>query len=282
MGEEMPQNEVWWEMLDVSPPTAQAEANLIRFADGPLILIDAGQYNDRLQAALKHYGIHHIDKVFLSHTHKDHYNGLQALLKSHVGIGSIYMNIPDEARCATEIPWGCDYADVLSIVEAAKKRNIPVKPMKRGDILVKHRGAELKVLYAFDGVNTPVGPTDINDMSVIMSLTNGTQKALFTGDLNYKIGNYLAELKDPELKANLFKVPHHGADSIAPRSLIEWSSPEHSFVSASKELWLSERCKNARSWFDHGNGRVHNTGIEGAIRIKISPTQTKISGSRWL
>ena len=79
-------------------------------------------------------------------------------------------------------------------------------------------------LYAFDGVNTPVGKTDINGMSLILLLTHSGVRALFTGDLNDPIGAYLAKSGHNgvnNLKADILKVPHPGADPLASNDFFD-------------------------------------------------------------
>ena len=207
-----------WFALDVSDTTNQADANLLVFGSGEIILIDAGETSYSLAPQLKKLGIRHVDKILVSHPHKDHYRGILGLKDAGIAIGAVHMNMPPKNICDREIPWGCDYNDLLKLSEALRQNSISFLPSKPGDLYADHEAFKLKVLYAHDGASPPVGDTDINDLSVILSLEVGRIKTLFTGDLNQKLGSYFATGGDENLKAQLLKVPHHGTESLAPNS----------------------------------------------------------------
>ena len=113
-------------------------------------------------------------------------------------------------------------------------------------------GATIKILYAFEGVHTPVGKTGINDLSLIMMLEQFGHKILFTGDLNKPIGEYLAQ-NALEIKAEVLKVPHHGTEGTAPNSFLKAVDPKYALVPAPKELWCSKRSLRIRNWFQKEN-----------------------------
>jgi competence protein ComEC len=271
-----PEGVVRWHVLDVSDDSGQADANLIQFQNGLVVLIDAGERTQGLVTRLEEQGVDRIDKIFISHPHKDHYSGIVSLLDAQVKIGEVYINEPPKALCDAEIPWGCDMGDIGNLIMRLKSLGVPVKSMTAGETYIKFDSVELTAVYAHDGISPPVGPTDINDLSVIMSLRNGDIRALFTGDLNLKFGQYLSSLADVKLKAQLLKVPHHGTEGLAPDSFFEWVAPEVGFIPAPASLWLSERSKRPRDWFKNHNTPVYVTGIDGAVMIDILQTEYKI------
>jgi competence protein ComEC len=269
-------HEIIWYVLDVSDQQNQADANLLIFGSGEVVLVDAGQTTNLLAAKIKRLGVSRIDKILVSHAHKDHYGGILDLLDSGVNIGAVYLKIPPKAICDLELPWGCNHADLLKLQNSLEKMSIPIRESKAGDIYVNNTNFNLKALYAHDGLSPPVGNTDINDMSVILSLSAGSTKALFTGDLNQKFGSYLALSRDNNLKAQLLKVPHHGTDSLAPNSFFEWVNPKAAFVPAPLALWLSERSTRARTWFLEQKIPTFVTGASGMIKVIISQEDYEI------
>lgn len=278
-GAALPERVVRWHVLDVSDDSAQADANLIQFENGQAVLIDAGERTHKLAPRLTARGIRRIDKIFISHPHKDHYNAIPSLLDAQIQIGEVYLNMPPKSLCDAEIPWGCDMADINKLIGRLKLSGIQVKSMNAGEVYVQLGDVELSAIYAHDGISPPVGPTDINDLSVIMLLRNGNIRALFTGDLNLKYGEYLASLSDINLKAQLMKVPHHGTEGLAPDSFFDWVAPDAAFVPAPASLWLSDRSKRPRDWFKNHNTPVYVTGLTGAVMIDILPTEYKIRTS---
>jgi competence protein ComEC len=131
------------------------------------------------------------------------------------------------------------------------------------------------VLHAYDGVNTPAGPTDINDLSLIMRLTHGPTSAMFTGDLNHLLGSHLGTL-GTEMKATLLKVPHHGAEGTAPNTFYEAVAPKEAMVPAPADLWCNLRSLRTRLWMNEHGVRVHVNGFHGHVSVLMQESGYKV------
>jgi beta-lactamase superfamily II metal-dependent hydrolase len=266
-----------WTALAVSTNTSQADANLIRFPTGEIYLIDAGDVNKNLGPLLRLKGVDHVDKVFISHPHPDHYRGLRSMMDGSISIGTVYMNMPDKGRCDAEIPWGCNYQDVTQLISELQAKGIGVQSMNAGDIVHSNGATQLQVLYAFDGVNTPIGQTDINDTSVIMKLTDGITRVLFTGDLNQGMGEYLSSNDDGSLSADLIKVPHHGTEGTVPDSFFKTVGAAMGVVPAPAPLWTNARSARIKNWFMNNNIPAYVTGLQGNVTVTLQPIGFQIS-----
>lgn len=267
-----------WTMVNVNHSAGQGDAHVISFKDNEVILIDTGTElaaREKLLPFLKDNYVTAIDSVFISHAHKDHYAGLRVLLESDITIQSVYFNIPNKKVCDNEIPWGCDYDDILKLHKELKEKNIPIKIAKAGQTFPLAYNTNLHILYAFDGVNTPKGRTDINDMSLIMRLDYAGYRFLFTGDLNKRIGSYLAK-KSVSIHADILKVPHHGTDGLAPNIFFEKVAANYALVPSPKQLWCSKRSERARSWFEQENIPVFVNGFSGHVQVTVKNKQLQI------
>jgi len=268
---------VKWTAIDVNSAEGQADANLVRFANGKNYLIDAGDANGKLLGELIKQDVQTIEAVIISHAHRDHYGGLAALLKSSVQVKRVVFNIPSRSVCDAEKPWGCNYAEVENIVKLLRDHRVEVGSARPDEVIFRDGKAFLEVLYAFDGVNTPVGKTDVNDMSLIMLLANDDMRVLFTGDLNSSVGTYLAGVGDIRLKSQFLKMPHHGADMLAPNSFFDWVNPRVVVVPAPANLWRSDRCKRARSWVEGKRLATYVTGSSGNFSVVLMPGHYEIT-----
>ena len=265
-------------MINVNDAQQQGDAHLLSTECGKTILIDAGtrELAERLLLPfLAQRSITRLDLVIISHAHADHYGGLNALLDHDIEIGQIYFNLPDRARCLREIPWGCDYEDVLRIRARLKSRGIALLQAEAGQRLQLGDRSHLEILHAFDGVATPVGPVDINDTSLIVKLHHDGFSFLFTGDLNEDIGSYLAESSD-KISADVLKIPHHGIEPIAPEKFFEKVAPLCGLVSTPEEFWLGELGTRVRNWFSERDIPVYVSGIAGNVRVIVENGELKI------
>jgi competence protein ComEC len=260
--------ETVWTMLNVNSGLTQADAHVLRMPDGQVFLVDAGNVSSDLPGLLRRHGIEYIDKIVISHPHKDHYAGLGPLLDGGIGLGGLYMNEPVREICDQERPWGCDFAHVQATLERCRSRGIPVKAMHAGDVLYDRAETRLEVLYAYDGLDTPIGRTDINDTSVILRLTHGRIKALFTGDLNQAMGAYLAR-NGVGLEANILKVPHHGAESVAPNEFFDRVAPTLALAPAPAGLWQSERNRRVREHLRSMGVATLVNGLDGDVTVRL-------------
>jgi len=271
-----------WTMVDVNYSAQQADAHFIRVKNGKTILIDAGHRNTAeksLLPFLKKRGVSELDIVFISHPHVDHYGGLEILLDSGIKIKEVCFNIPDKTVCDREIPWGCNYNDVLTLHKKLEDSGVSIKLAWAGQRYNLGKNTWIELLYAFDGVHTPVGETDVNDLSLIMMLHHKQYRFLFTGDLNHKIGAYLAKNSD-NIAADILKIPHHGTEAVAPNSFFKKVSPKYGLVPAPKQLWLSERSKRIRNWFQQNNIPVYVNGLSGDIRVAVSGSDLTVTPAR--
>jgi competence protein ComEC len=272
-----------WVAINVSNPSPQGDAHVIT-KNGKTIIIDGGEYNQGkyyLLPYLKKNHILEIDSVMITHPHYDHYGGIIALLEDKsFKIHNLSMNMPTEKQMKKEW-WGGKYENLVYINKLAKNRNIKVSPISKGDVFQFDKNSYLKVLYVFDGINTPIGETDINDMSAITMIYDGKNKFLLTGDLNKKLGTWLAK-NAKDIKADILKVPHHSAESLAPNSFFDTVSAKQFIVPAPANFWNIDwdRTKRVKEYAQEHNITTYITGINGNITITSYDNQYNITIER--
>jgi competence protein ComEC len=271
---------VEWVMVAVSQETNRtADAHLLTFADGRVALIDAGTHEQAkasLIPLLEKRGVRFVDLLVITHAHANHYGGIHALLDSKIKIRSATVGMPREKACRDE--GHCNWDDFSKALERLRASGTTVENARAGRELLASP-ARLTVLYAFDGLDTPVGRTDINDTSAITRLHAGRWSVLFAGDLNVKLGGYLAKAGG-DLKADFMTVPHHGTESAAPDSFFDRVSPQAAFVSGPGDLWRSERSARIRKYFESRGIPVYVSGEHGNVSVRLYPDRYEISKQR--
>ena len=267
-----------WTMVDVTTvPGAQADAHLVEMPGGVFYLLDAGDANGRLASYLRSRRVRVLEKVIISHAHKDHYSGLRSLVLAGMVMKEVRANLPDREACDTERPWGCDWDDFNRTLQLVTQHGAPVRPVLQGDRYYDRDGVLLEALYAYDARHTPIGRTDVNDTSVLLALSVGKTRALFTGDLNMALGTYLAR-QGKGLAAQLLKVPHHGTDSLAPNEFFDAVGAVAAFVPSPRVLWQSERSRRAREYFGSRGIPTYVSGIAGDVSIELRPDGFAVPG----
>jgi beta-lactamase superfamily II metal-dependent hydrolase len=279
-----------WIMLDVTPGELQADAHLLGAPDGRQWLLDAGEGTEgALLDELRSLGVRRLESVIISHAHKDHYGALPSILAAGITIGSVVFAEPIREVCDKERPWGCDWGHVRDVRALVENKGVALRAAGPGEVLAEGPDFRLEVLWAYDGLHTPVGKTDINDTSLMLRLTASRKRALFTGDLNAQIGNHLA-VTGADLRADVLKVPHHGAESTAGNAFFEAVGAAAALVPAPAALWASERCSRLRDFFGQRRtpvwvsgvaGRVTVTFPAGAGEVRIEAEPGRGKGARW-
>jgi competence protein ComEC len=264
-------------MIDVAPRQTQADCHLIEFPDGSNVLIDIADATDAPGTALaflQNHKITHINLVVISHFHKDHYGRLRDLVNAGIKVDRVACNLPatreqmDREHQGTSL---ADWDDVISVMQFLREKQIPYFRPKAGDRLIEvplssGLTASLDVVCLYDGVHTPIGKTDINDTSIIVRLSHGPFRALFTGDLNSPMGTWLAQ-SSFDLKADVLKVPHHGTEGCAPDAFFDRVGPKAALVPSPKALWFSLRSKRIRDYFSGRHIPAYVSGINGNVTV---------------
>jgi len=270
---------VRWTAINVNEREQQGDAHWLEIDGKVNVLIDAGHlaYASNMVSFFKDRGITHLDAVILTHGHHDHYGCLPFLLVNTVRVDVVYFNPPSDELIKKE-PWGCSRAEIDWVLGELARRQIPVKPMVPGMTWALGPNVQLECLYCFDGIHTPVGLTDINDTSAILRLTHRQVRFLFTGDLGPALGNDLAKTAPDRLRADVLKVPHHGAEALPDTHFFDAVCPGAMVVPAPAALWNSERCKKVRDLTSRYPAYVN--GLVGNIVVESDGRQIQIrSGS---
>lgn len=278
-----------WTMVNVQGAQGQADCHLIEFPDAQRVLVDVGEGWDAKGAALawlKARKIDRLDMVVLTHFHWDHYGKLRDIIDGGVKVERVVLNLPASRELAdVEKPWGCNWEDVQALLRYLSDRKITYFIPRIGERLIEVRRdgvvSTLDVVCVYDGVDTPVGKTDINDTSIILRLTHGPTKVLLTGDLNQKLGAWLAT-SGFDLKADLLKMPHHGTEGLAPNEFFEKVAPKAVLVPSPKELWFALRSKRAREWCAERKIPAYVNGICGTVTVEMSATGYEVKPERPL
>lgn len=181
--------EIWF------PNIRDADAAVLIY-DGEVWMIDCGDERAALRTAamLRQLGIHKIDKLFISHPHHDHLNGLE-ITDDTAKIQEMLISFPEDS---TE--------HMIRAMENCRLRGITVSHYKDGDTWFMGDGAVSLTFWQLDDPQL-----SMNDRSAICMLRYKGRSMLFTADLeNRGQRAFLARMGEDAFRADIFKYPHHG------------------------------------------------------------------------
>lgn len=193
-----------------------ADACCIKYADKQ-ILIDSGtqRLSQKLTSFLERYDFKRFDAIIISHLDNDHYGGAADIIK-HYGVDKIYL----PKTSADLKPDGEEYS---RFIRCAQKNGVELIYAGAGD------GFELSGV-SVDFISPQKEYTSRNENSLVVRLTYGNNKFLFTGDISSKVEKDLLN-SNTDLKADVLKVAHHGSKTSSDEEFLKAVNPEISVVS---------------------------------------------------
>ena len=184
-------------------------------------LIDTGykRTSDQLLAMLEQEGVDRLSGVFLTHNHKDHYGGLNAL-------------------CAGSIPIDAFYAPVYCADGTGAKHPAVIAAAKRGQTVVWLQAGDTIQISdtAFFDILAPVklNKENENNNSLVMRLESSDGSILLAGDMKFE-EEYELIRSDVLKENNVLKVAFHGDNTSTSGSFLSIVKPRVAVISTSSK-----------------------------------------------
>ena len=200
-----PETGVTVKVLDVG----QGDAVLIRTPEQTVLMdtSDTGQ-TEKLRAALRREGVRRIDKLIITHPHRDHIGGTATVFRA-CDVKAVYDN---GQPTSTNV-----YRDYLKTIQ---KKEIPSWTLRDGDILDLGGGATLHVLSPtqemVDERGMQNGRLNLNLNSIVARLQYGSFAMMLTGDAETPTEEgILARHAATDIRCQVLKAGHHGSKTAS-------------------------------------------------------------------
>ena len=249
--DKLPMGEMVTDIIDVG----KGDCILIR-TENSTMMIDTG-YNetaDHVKERLDDCKVQKIDALVITHFDKDHMGGALKLIEDHQ-VSRIYL--PDYE--STEERYS-------KLMQKLYEQDIDTERVKENISLTLDNA---KVTISPSGCEYSAGSGDEegndNDMSLIVSVINGNDSCLFTGDIEEEgIEKYLSR---ESRHYDILKIPHHGEYSDNMEKLLDSVSPKTAIVTDGDGDKMDKKLKNT---LEDREIEYYSTRKDGDITIKSS------------
>jgi competence protein ComEC len=260
-----PEDQLTLHFIDVG----QGDSILIQYPDGTADLVDGGGFwNSQaldtgeavLMPYLSHLGITRLHRIFLTHAHADHMNGLI----------SLYRYIQSDLFYCSRKPVSDPGFQRLVINTPNRIQGIRSgMKFRQGSVLVK-------VLAPDDCKYTR---KVANDDSLVLQLEYENRRILLAGDAELKseenlVNNYSAE------KLDVLKVAHHGSKTSTSQEFLDHFNTRLAVISVGRHNWFGHPHPKVLSELRRHHATVLRTDLVGTIRVVID-NEIKVDAFSW-
>ncbi len=236
----------------------QGDSILLEYPDGTFDLVDGGGFFnpealDTGQAILLPYlsrkGAVRLHRVFLTHAHADHMNGL----------ASVFKYIPVDEFYVTREPVGeTGYQRLIQHIALTPRPIFKGKKFNQGNVV-------LNVLAPADTQKTL---RVANDDSLVLLIEHKGYRVLLTGDMESRTELQIAEVP---FRIDYIKVPHHGSKSSSSPFLLDRIRPKGAIVSAGANNWFGHPHPDIVQNYRKRHCQLYRTDLHGTIVLEIGP-----------
>lgn len=264
----------------------QGDAALV-MCDGHSMLIDGGdkKHSKNVYNALEEEQVRHLDILAVSHFHTDHYAGLTSALANVSRIDLAISNV--------------DSYDNVAGIDEEEEENAEIRKRVFSDFTheLSSAGASLRVPHAGDKYELGSATVEVVDVSssqnndsLVLLITYGKTKFLFTGDIEENAQKRIYEkYKDEDgadkcYKLDLIKMPHHGAYTGSLYTFVRTFMPDYVVISVGQgnrykhPAWKTmDMLTNKKSGLQP---KVYRTDKNGDIIVKSNGKELSVETSK--
>ncbi len=232
----------------------QGDAALVVTPHGHAVMIDTGGTRENAYDIgyhvdvpyLHHYGVHHLDAIFLTHAHEDHAAGAGSILRN---IETDRVFIAGEGTAAYARSMGLGDSDPLLTRFTCARA---------GDRFTVD-GVTVETVYAPEAESA-----EGNEASNVYRVTYGDAGFLFTGDLITSHEEKLLK-SGRDIHATVLKVGHHGSDTSSSEAFLEATRPAYAVIEVGKDNSFGHPKKSTLEKLRAVGAKIYRTDEDGAI-----------------
>jgi competence protein ComEC len=261
-----PQNGIKISFLSVG----QGDCCVIKVSNRSAVIVDCGSSSAqnivryRLEPFLKYSGIDTIETVFLTHPDKDHFSGIEELLRE-ITNDRTYRGTVRVKRFAVT-PNTLKNEKIAGILDIAAEKGVDVFTFLAGD---KLKAGNLSLLCLSPDASTD---TADNAGSIVLAARYGEFTALLMGDSGATAEQAVINACKSGLVStpvNILKVAHHGSRYSTSEHFLESLQPVAAVVSFGKGNVYNHPHKELLQRLEAVSAVIYKTGASGAAVFRV-------------
>jgi len=230
----------------------EGDSTFIKLPDGKNLLVDAGSpaAGHGLVKYLKSIGTRQIDHLIFTHPHDDHIGGVFKIL-SEFEVKKFYDNGLNNFQSAI-------YRDYLKFVRSDLAK---YRVLQAGEHL---SFGDLKI----EVINPLLPPTgNLNEDSIVLRLRYGGIAILLAADMGVLGERRLLNI-GTELKSQILKVGHHGADNASSEEFLAAAGPQAAVITVSAINKYARPEQGTLNRLERAGIKVYRTDLNGHIILR--------------
>lgn len=250
-----------WNHFFADPPLAAEGEAVVHFidvgqGDGALIATDAGYVmidcgpNSSAEKTLAYVQRYtsELEYLVLTHAHEDHIGGADEILRN-ISVKNVLMTAYSTNTST--------YTRVLDAIEESGAAVHEAEPGMEFSVGT----SKFKVLGPIEAAED-----DLNNTSIVLKLTAGGVRVMFTGDAERdEEDTLLARWSKGELRAEILKVGHHGSSTSSSAAFMEAVSPSAAVISCAKDNEYGHPHRETMTAFENLGLYIYRTDVSGTV-----------------
>lgn len=238
------------------------------------IIIDGGSSSKKnigsyvIESTAKYMGIHTVDYWIVSHADNDHVSGLKELLENEKYTGIDIKNIVMARYCGSD-------AATQELIEYIEACGCNIIYLEAGDV-IRGESFELRCM----GPDAGFKAADINSASLCVEYSSEHVRAIFTGDMDKKALDYVAEHGELSAYYDIMKVAHHGSKYSLSKDFYDEVSPRFAVISAGEDNSYGHPHSEVLSELYDRKIYTYRTDLEGAVIAECGNRGLHVYGYR--
>lgn len=237
----------------------QGDCSLIE-SNGEYMLIDAGtaENEENVLNYLDNLGITRLNYVIATHPHADHIGALGGVING-LEVDNIIMPKVSASTGAFK-----------SLAQAVKAKRLKAIEPKVGDSYsLGDCSFTIIAPFKYDDNN-------MNNNSVGIKLVHGNDRFILAGDAEKEVEKEILN-NNIDIRADLYKVSHHGSSTASSKEFIEAMDPKYAVISCAKENEYGHPHKETLQLFRDKGIKVYCTYEGGTVVVTSTGSGLEIN-----